>query len=85
MIAVIFALVFSVTRYLTTEEIAEQLHCSRRTISALVSAGRIPYRRVRGVRRTFFVPDEIEAWINGADLETVNSNGGKIVRPKVSA
>jgi hypothetical protein len=32
-----------------------------------------------------FVEAELEAWENGAELELVETNGGRIVRPKVAA
>ena len=71
------------TAYLTTEQVAAQLDYSRRTITELVRTKKIPHRKIAGVRRVYFLPDELDAWMNGATLETVETaNGGRVVRPK---
>lgn len=71
----------SASRYLTSEETAELLRCSVRSVQALVSERRIPHRRIGGVRRTLFSPDEIARWLDGAPLETIETpDGGRVVR-----
>lgn len=69
--------------FLVVEEVAELLRCTPRSVHGLTAASRIPHRRLAGHRRLLFVPDEIEAWANGAALEVVETaDGGRIVRPK---
>ena len=66
--------------YWTVEETAQHLRCSVRTAQALIAQGRIPSRRIRGMRRVLVPPDELEAALNGAPLETVEVDGCRIVR-----
>ena len=69
--------------YLTTEEAADLLRVSVRTIHSLTASHRIPHRRFG--RRCLFVPQELEAFLDGAELETVRfRGGGRCVRPKAS-
>jgi excisionase family DNA binding protein len=69
-------------RYLVTENVAELLGCSTRTIGERARLGQIPHRRVGGTRRLLFLPDELAAWIDGAELESIETaNGGRVVRP----
>jgi excisionase family DNA binding protein len=68
--------------YLVAEEVAERLRCSLRTIHELTRLRQIPHRRLPGSRRCLFLPVELEAWENGAALETVElRQGGRVVRP----
>ena len=70
-------------RFLTVPDIAQLLHCSLRTIHELTRTSRIPHRRIEGTRRCLFVPDEVDAWLDGAELYvTETARGGRIVRPK---
>ncbi len=74
------------TLLLTVEQTAERLHCSRRTVQALIAKGSIPSRRIAGMRRVLVPADELEAALDGAELETVTTaNGGRIVRPRSDA
>jgi excisionase family DNA binding protein len=69
-------------RYQLAEDVAAMLGCSARTVQGLAAAGRIPHRRVGGTRRLLFLEQELAAWIDGAELETVETpNGGRSVRP----
>jgi excisionase family DNA binding protein len=71
-------------RFLVAEEVAELLRRSTRSVHELTRTGAIPHRRLAGTRRLLFVTEEIEAWINGAELERVDTaDGGRVVRPKV--
>ena len=63
-----------------TEETAEHLRTSVRTIHGLASAGKIPHRKFG--KRLLFNPAEIEAWLDGAELEHVRSPSGRVVRIK---
>ena len=73
------------TDYLTTEDVAKQLRRSTRAIHALTASGAIPHRRIGGTRRCLFIADEIDAWLNGADLETIDApHGGRVIRPKAA-
>src|SRR3954471_10997578 len=69
--------------FLTVEDIAELLHCSRRSVHELTRTGRIPHRRIEGTRRCLFVPDELDAWLDGAELKVLETpRGGRVVRPR---
>jgi excisionase family DNA binding protein len=71
------------SHYLLVEDVAERLHCSRRTIHELTRTGSIPHRRLPGTRRCLFRPDELEAWENGARLDAVElPGGGRLVTPR---
>lgn len=69
-------------RLLTVEEVARLLRCSRRVVHELARTGRIPHRRLPGLRRILFSEDELRAWLGGASLEAVElPDGGRVVRP----
>ena len=71
-------------KYLTTEQTAELLHRSTRSIHELTRTAAIPHRRFG--RRCLFMPEEIQAWLDGAPLEVTSlPSGGRVVRPKVTA
>jgi excisionase family DNA binding protein len=68
--------------YLTVEDVAELLACSKRTVHERARLGEIPHRRPSGARRLLFVEAELRAWIDGAELERVElPRGGRVVRP----
>jgi excisionase family DNA binding protein len=68
--------------FLTVEQVAELLHMSKRTVHELTRTCAIPHRRIGGTRRCLFVRDELDAWLDGATIETRDApNGGRIVRP----
>jgi excisionase family DNA binding protein len=76
------ARVGSSVSYLRLEDVAELLHVSTRTVRELTRTGRIPHRRIGGTRRCLFVLDEVNAWVDGCELEIVSAaNGGRVVRP----
>jgi excisionase family DNA binding protein len=67
---------------LLVEDVAALLGCSRDFVYRMTAADRIPYRKIGGVRRVLFIEDEIDAWVDGCDLEVVRTaNGGRVVRP----
>ena len=69
--------------FLLTAEVAARLRCSVRTVHELTRLERIPHRRLPGSRRCLFRTDELEAWEDGATLQTiVPDGGGKVVQPK---
>jgi excisionase family DNA binding protein len=70
-------------QYLTVEEVAELLRCSRRSVHGLTAARALPHRKLAGTRRLLFVEDELRAFVEeGAALETIElADGGRIVRP----
>jgi excisionase family DNA binding protein len=73
-------------RYLTTEEAAGVLRCSLRTVQQLVADCSLPHRKLPGMRRVLIAPDELAAYMDGADLETVElPRGGRVVRAKGTA
>lgn len=73
-------------RFLVVEEAAELLRESPRTVQARAAKGAIPHRRVGGTRRLLFVEAELVAYLNGCELEVLETpNGGRVVRPKAGA
>jgi predicted DNA-binding transcriptional regulator AlpA len=74
-----------VTRYLVTEDVMALTSASARTIQDWVSRRCIPHRRLPKVRRTFFLEEEISAWIDSGgqlELEVVETrDGGRVVKP----
>jgi len=70
------------SRFLIVQEVAELLRRSQRSIHELTRTGAIPHRRLAGQRRCLFVEEEIQAWMDGAQLEVVElPGGGRCVRP----
>jgi excisionase family DNA binding protein len=68
--------------YLTTDEVAARLHCSRRSIHELTRTGAIPHRRPPGARRCLFLEAELVAWLDGAALVARDlPRGGRVVKP----
>jgi excisionase family DNA binding protein len=59
------------TYYLTVEQVAKRLHLSTRAVHERTRLAKIPHRRIGGTRRCLFVPEELDAWLNGAELEVV--------------
>jgi len=71
--------------YLTTEEVAELLRCSVRSVHGLTAAGRLPSRKLAGMRRVLYRPEELAQYLDGAELETIaTADGGRIVRVKLN-
>jgi Helix-turn-helix domain len=71
-----------ITPFLIVEDVAARLRCSVRRVHELTRCRAIPHRRLAGSRRCLFRMDELEAWEDGAPLETVElPGGGRIVRP----
>lgn len=57
---------------------------SRRTIHEYTRRDEIPHRVLPHGRRCLFDPDELRAWMDGAELERVDlPHGGRIVRTKL--
>lgn len=71
-------------RFLTTEETAERLRCSLRTVQQLIANEEIPHRKLGGMRRILVDPAELDAYMaGGVRLETVElGRGGRCVRVK---
>jgi excisionase family DNA binding protein len=70
--------------FLTVDEVAELIRCSRRVVHGLTASNEIPHRKLSGQRRCLFVRTEVERWVvDQPELETIVSpNGGRIVRIK---
>jgi predicted DNA-binding transcriptional regulator AlpA len=67
---------------LHTEDVAEWLGCSTRTVKERARLERIPHRKVAGCRRLVFFESELREWLNGAPLEVEHLKGdGRTVRP----
>jgi excisionase family DNA binding protein len=68
--------------FLLAEEVASLLGCSLRTVHELTRTRAIPHRRPPGTRRLLFVQEELQAWMDGAPLETKElPRKGRVVRP----
>jgi excisionase family DNA binding protein len=75
----------SASPYLTVEQVAERLHTSVRTIRERTRTAAIPHRRLPGQRRCLFLPHELDVWLDGAQLELVElDGGGRVVRPRTN-
>ena len=60
--------------YLTTQDVAERLRCSVRTVHEMTRHHEIPHIKRPGGRRCLFQPDWLQAWENGAPLHTHNTS-----------
>jgi hypothetical protein len=68
--------------YLTTDDVALRLHCSRRSVHELTRTAAIPHRRAPGSRRCLFLEAELAAWLDGATLDVHElPRGGRVVKP----
>jgi hypothetical protein len=55
---------------------------SKWTVYEMTRTGSIPHRKLPGRRGLIFPLDELEAWEDGASLETLNlAAGGRVCRP----
>jgi predicted DNA-binding transcriptional regulator AlpA len=69
--------------YLLAEDVAQLVGCSVRSVHEHARLGKIPHRRIGGTRRLLFIEEEITAWVDGAELERIETpQGGRVVRPK---
>lgn len=69
-------------KYMTTEEAAEYCRLSVRSVLGRTTRGAIPHRRGAGCRGNLFTREDLDAWLDGAELKTiVTPSGGRIVRP----
>jgi excisionase family DNA binding protein len=69
-------------RYLTTQQVAERLCCSRRTVQQLLSDRAVPHLKLPTMRRALFDEAHLDAWESGAQLEEILlPRGGRLVRP----
>ena len=72
--------------YLTVEQVAERLHLSTRAVHERTRLAEIPHRRIGGTRRCLFLPDELDAWLDGCELEVLElPRGGRVVKPRGAA
>lgn len=69
--------------FLTVDETADLLRCSRRVIHEFTRTRTIPHRRLPGQRRILFLQAEVETWVTDQpELEVIElERGGRIVRP----
>jgi excisionase family DNA binding protein len=64
-------------RFLCVDEVAQRLRCSMRSVHEITRLNEIPHRKLPGRRRCLFLPDELQVWENGAQLEVVDlARGG---------
>lgn len=70
--------------YLSIEQAAEMLHCTPRSVHERTRLRAIPMRKVAGTRRVLIPRDELTAWLDGAELETIEKpDGSVIVRTRI--
>jgi predicted DNA-binding transcriptional regulator AlpA len=68
--------------YLTVEDIAARYQISVWSVYDRSRTGAIPHRKPPGMRRLLFLEEELQAWEDGAELETLNlAGGGRVCRP----
>ena len=67
--------------WLDTKQAAAYIGRSPRVVHELTRQERIPHRRINGVRGYVFRASDLDAWLEGAQLETVELADGLIVRP----
>ena len=68
--------------YWTTEEAADYLRTSVRGLRERTRLKRVPCRKIGGHRRILFTREELDAFLDGAELETVELPGnGWRVKP----
>ena len=70
--------------YLSLPELVERYAgvYSKWTLYELTRTGSIPHRKLPGRRGLLFPVDELEAFEDGAELETLNlAGGGRVCRP----
>jgi excisionase family DNA binding protein len=69
--------------FLRSEEVAELFGLSRSTIQEYLLRCLIPHRKMPFTRRCLIPRTDLDAWLDGAELETqFLAGGGRIVRPK---
>jgi hypothetical protein len=69
-------------KWLDAKAAAEHLNFSPRQLHERTAARAIPLRQPANTRKMLFLREELDAYVNGAELETVETpNGGLIVRP----
>jgi excisionase family DNA binding protein len=72
--------------FLLSEDVAELLGLSRSTVQEQMTRCLLPHRRLPGTRRCIVPRRDFEAWLDGAELETVKlARGGRVVRPIAAA
>ena len=73
----------SASPFLLVGDVAEMLGCSVRTIHERARLGEIPHRKPSGARRLLFTESELQAWLDGAELDRLElPRGGRVVKPK---
>lgn len=72
--------------FLKIEAVAERYGLSLRSIGEMTRRCEIPHRKLSGGSSPcLYLPAELEAWENGAEMiVTHKPNGGRVVRPKGS-
>ena len=68
--------------YIGVPEVAARYGVSEWTVYDACRRGRLPHRKVSGMRGLRFLADEFDALDDGAELEARElSDGGRVVRP----
>jgi hypothetical protein len=73
-----------VSPFLLVDDVAARYRLSSWSIHERARLGLIPHRKLAGgSSRLLFIPAELTAWENGAELEvTETASGGRVCRPK---
>jgi excisionase family DNA binding protein len=73
-------------RYVGVPEVAERYGVARESIYEWVAAGQLPFRKLPGRKMLLFLPADLDAADDGAELERRKLRGGGVlVRPKVAS
>lgn len=65
------------------EEVAPLVGMAPSTLAEHCRRGRFPHRRLPGTRRLLFPAADVQAYLDGCDLEVRElARGGRIVKPK---
>lgn len=72
------------SRWLTAQQAADHVGLSLRAFHARTATRSVPLIRQPGTRRMLFDRDQLDAWLEGADLEVVEKPNGTVLVKAVS-
>lgn len=69
-------------KLLLVEDVAPLVGMAPSTLTEHCRRGRFPHRKLPGARRLLFAPADVQAYIDGCELEVRElADGGRVVRP----
>lgn len=69
-------------QYIGVSEVAVRYRTSKTTVYEWIRKEAVPYRKIAGMKAVLFLPEHLDAFDDGCELESVRVKGGKIIRPK---